>query len=182
MMIDTKIIEDQIAGMVSKGQKLRADEAIFLKAKGVDETIVKTQNDHAKTIEDLETEKKSLKELKAKKMKAVSGASSKIEAKMNEILPLKNALFDCVDGLRMGLKDGEKITLYNGLSGGQRKIFNAALSNVLDTNIIVIEAAEIDPEHMAAVLEDLADSEKQILINTCHPVESVPDAFDVVEL
>jgi hypothetical protein len=35
---------------------------------------------------------------------------------------------------------------------------------------------------MTAVLEDLVNVDKQIIINTCHTVESVPEGFDVVEL
>lgn len=182
MTIDIKMMKDKIDGMIAQGTNLRADEAIFHKVQGINEAIVKAETDREKTTESLADEKKNLKELKAKKTKVVSGSASKIESKMNEILPMKNAVFDCTDGLKLGLKDGEKTTLYNGLSGGEKQVFDAALANVLDANIIVIEAAELDQERMSALLEDMAGIDKQVIINTCHAVDAVPDGFCLVEL
>ena len=181
-MIDTKPMVDQIAGMVAKGQSLRLEEKIYIKAQGIFETIIKSQNDVAKEKTDLETEKENLKELKAKKTKAVSGSASKIIAKMNEVLPLKNAVFDCVDGLVIGMQDGDTVLRFNSLSGGQEHEMKAALNNVLGANIIVIEGAELDSERMAALLEDLINVDKQIIINTCHDTGPVPVGFGVVEL
>ena len=181
-MIDTKIMQDQITGMIEKGKLLRADEKIFIKTQGIEETIIKNQNDAAKEKTDLETEKETLKGLKTKKTKAVSASAKKIIDKMNEVLPLKNAVFDCVDGLVMGMQDGDTVLRFNSLSGGQEHEMKAALNNVLGANIIVVEGAELDSERMAAVLEDLVNVDKQIIINTCHPIDSVPDVFDVVEL
>lgn len=181
-MIETQVMIDQIAGMIAKGQALRADEAIFIKAQGVSETIIKAQNTVTKEQTDLEAEKENLKSLKDKKTKAVSGSAEKIKAKMNEVLPLKNAVFDCVDGLIMGMLDGDTVLRFNSLSGGQEHEMKAALNNVLGANILVIEAAEFDPGRLLAVLEDLANVDKQIIINTCHEVGTVPECFNVVEL
>jgi len=181
-MIDTKIMIDQISGMVVKGTALRDDEKIFIKAQGISETIIKSQNDVAQERSDLEAEKENLKSLKAKKTKAVSGSAKKIIAKMNEVLPLKNAVFDCVDGLIMGMDDNGTTLRFNSLSGGQEHEMKAALNNVLCANILVIEGAELDHDRMAALLEDLVDIDKQILINTCHDTGPVPVGFNVVEL
>jgi len=180
--MDTQIQKDLIAGMIKKGEALRQDEAIFLKIQGIDETIVKTEIARDENAKNLEIEKDTLKILKESKKKAVDGVSEKIMAKMNEILPMKNAVFNCEDGLIMGMKNGDSITQYNGLSGGELQTFNAALSNVLDANIIVIEAAELDNNRIAAVMEDLQDSEKQIIINTCHTPRVFPGGFKMVEL
>ena len=181
-MINTKLIQDQITGSIEKGKLLRIDEAQFIKMQGINETIIKNQNDVAKEKTDLETEKENLKELKAKKTKAVSGSAEKIIAKMNEVLPLKNAVFDCVDGLIMGMDDNGTTLRFNSLSGGQEHEMKAALNNVLGANILVIEGAELDSERMTAVLEDLANVDKQIIINTCHGIGTVPEGFNVVEL
>lgn len=84
----------------------------------------------------------------------------------------------------MGMRNNDgSVTAFNGLSGGQEKAFHAALSNVLDANILIIEAAEIDNQRLSALMEDLAGSEKQVIINTCHNASlNIPGDFQVVEL
>lgn len=181
-MIDTQIIKDRGNGLIAKKKLHQADEKIFIKAQGIEETIIQSQNSVIQEKKDLETEKQTLKDLKAKKTKAVSGSAAKIISKMNEVLPQKNAVFDCVDGLVMGMLDGDTVLRFNSLSGGQKHEMKAALNNVLGANIIVIEGAELDSERMTAVLEDLVNVDKQIIINTCHGVGNVPEGFDVVEL
>lgn len=181
--MDKQIIKDQITGMIQKGENLRKDEAVFLKLQGIQETIVKTELTRDKNIDLLETARKTKKDLLEKKMVAVAGASKKIIEKMNEILPEKNAAFDCADGLVMGMKnENGSVTAYNGLSGGQLQAFNAALANVLDANIMIIEGAEIDDNRLMALMEDLAGSDKQIILNTCHAPRVFPGAFKMVEL
>lgn len=182
--MDKQILKDQIAGQIEKGVLLRADEALFLKVQGINETIVKTEVTRDKNVVLLEAEKENKKSLLAKKMLAVSGAAKKIVEKMNEVLPEKNAVFDCLDGLKFGMRNQDNtITAYNGLSGGQLQAFNAALANVLDANILFIEAAELDYLRSGAVLEDLANSDKQILISTCWPSRSEdwPKSYEIPE-
>lgn len=190
-MIDTEIIQQQIDGMISRGTELRKTEALFLKVQGIDETIINTQNERQLDEWALELEKENLKKLKSKKTKAVSAAAEKIESKMNEILPMKNAVFQATDGLIMGIREENgNILRYNSLSGAQEHEMNAALSNVLGANILVIEGAEIDHVRTAAMLEDLAGSDKQVLFNTCLPPRSddwpnsyiVPDGFELIVL
>lgn len=182
-MNDIQMMQDHIAGLISKGQGLRAKEAVFLKLQGINEEIEKTGQERADKQKELEAAKKNLKSLVKKKNDAVAEAAGKIVEKMNTILPAGNAVFDCLDGLVIGWEDDEgKRTPYNGLSGGQKQIFDTALAHVLDANIIVLEAAELDSDHMAAALEDLAKIEKQVIINTCHPVGTVPEVFTYVDL
>lgn len=182
-MTDIQIMKDQIDGMVNKGESLREKEKIFLKAQGIDEEIEKANQDRTKTAKELKKAKENKKELIAKKSQAVAGAAGKIVDKMNEILPVGTAVFDCTDGLVIGWKDDDKkFTPYNGLSGCEKQMFDTALSHVLDANIIILEAAELDSDHLCAAFEDFAAVEKQVIINTCHPVESVPKPFVKVEL
>ena len=56
------------------------------------------------------------------------------------------------------------------------------MADILDANIIILEAAELDSDHMAAALEDLAGLDKQVIISTCHPVDNVPECFVKIEL
>ena len=182
-MSDIKMMQDQIDGLIAKGQGLRKNEAVFLKIQGINETIETTNQERATIKKDLVKAKKDKQDLIKKKNDAVADSAKKIVEKLNAILPVGNAVFDCVDGLVIGWEDEDgKTTPYNGLSGCQKQIFDTALAHVLDADIIVLEAAELDSDHMAAALEDLAKVEKQVIINTCHPVGNVPSPFVKIEL
>ena len=187
-MDNKQILTDQIAGLTVKGKGLRVDEAIFLKLQGINETIEKTKQEKTKTTADLEAAKADKKALVEKKNTAVSASFSKIIEKMNEILPDGQAAINLDDGLFLGWELDNVYTPYNGLSGGQKQIFDAALGYVLDANIICIESAELDPDHMMALMEDMTEVDKQVLISTRsmprdeqHPASYiVPDGFVVV--
>ncbi len=180
-MSDIKMMKDQVAGLIAKGKTLREKEAVFLKIQGINEEIEKANQDRDKIKKDLVTAKELKRTLLNKKNAAVAIAAEKITAKMTEILPFGKAVFDCVDGLKIGWDD-DGYTPYNGLSGCQKQIFDTALAHVLNANIIIMEAAELDSDHMAAALEDLAGVEKQVIISTCHSVEVVPKPFVKTEL
>ena len=182
-MSDIQMMKDQIAGLIGKGQELRKKEAVFLKLQGINEEIEKTTLERTDIQGRLEKAKDNLKALVKKKNNAVADAAGKIVESMNQVLPTGKGVFDCLDGLVIGWEDETgKRTPYNGLSGGQKQIFDTALAHVLDANIIVLEAAELDSDHMAAALEDLAKMEKQVIVNTCHQVGTVPKDFVYVEL
>ena len=181
-MSDLQMMQDQIDGLIATGKELRKKEAVFLKIQGINETIETTSQERQTILTDQKAAKKEKKELLKKKNTAVSESAEKIVNKMNEVLPFGTAVFDCLDGLFLGWEvDGTKKP-YNGLSGGEKQIFDTALAHVLGANIIIMEAAELDSDHMAAALEDLARVEKQVIINTCHPVKVVPDPFVKIEL
>lgn len=181
--MDIELKKTQINGMIERGKLLRADEIMFIKFQGINETIIKKELSRGKDIKSLEAEKENKKELLAKKTAAVSSASKKIVDKMNEVLPEKNAVFSCADGLVMGLENEDgSTTTYNGLSGGELQVFNSALSNVLDANILIIEGAEIDQGRLITLMEDLQGSDKQVVINTCHAPVACPEIFRMVEL
>jgi len=184
-MNDINLIKNQIAGLIEKGKALRKDEAIFLKMQGINEEIEKTNQERLDNKDKLVKAKENLKKLTAKKNAAVSESTGQIIEKMNKILPSGSAIFDCTDGLFIGWDADEatgNYTPYNGLSGSQKQIFDTALADILDANIIILEAAELDSDHMAAALEDLAGLDKQVIISTCHPVDSIPEPFVKIEL
>lgn len=181
-MSDIQMMKDRITGMISQGEQLREKERLFLKVQGINEEIEKANQDRSATAKELKKAKEKKKGLIEKKNKAVAGAAEKITEKMNEVLPIGNAIFECSDGLTIGWKDGKEFTPYNGLSGGQKQVFDTALAHVLDANIIILEAAELDEDHILAALEDLSGLDKQVIINTCHPVKTVPESFVKIEL
>jgi hypothetical protein len=181
--MDKQIIQDQIAGLIEQGKTLRSQEAIFLKMQGINEEIEKTRADQETNKDKLIKAKENLKKLVKQKNDAVSKSFSKIKDKMNEVLPSGQAAINLDDGLFIGWEvEAGVYTPYNGLSGGQKQMFDGALAHVLDANIIVMECAELDDDHMLAALEDLVKLDKQCLVSTCHPVTARPAEFEMVVL
>jgi hypothetical protein len=181
--MDKQIINDQIAGLIEQGKTLRSQEAIFLEMHGINKEIEKTRADQETNKEKLVKAKENLKKLVGQKNDAVEKSFSKIKDKMNEVLPSGQAAINLDDGLFIGWEVETGVyTPYNGLSGGQKQMFDGALSHVLDANIIVMECAELDDDHMLAALEDLVKLDKQVLVSTCHPVMARPAEFEMIAL
>lgn len=182
-MSDVQMMNDQLTGLIAKGKALREKEAIFLKAQGINEEIEKTNQERSGYVEVLEKAKARRDDLQKKKNNAVAEAAGKIVEKMKSVLPVGDAVFLVGESsLLIGWQTGEKLTPYNGLSGAQKQIFDGALAHVLDANIIVMEAAELDHDHLLAALEDLSRLDAQVIVNTCHPVEVVPEPFVKINL
>jgi len=187
-MSDIQTMNQMITGLQQKKKNLQADETVFLKLSGINEQIeMASQDAHGYKSELLEA-KKVRDDAKRKKAAAISAIVIKIEKKMNEVLPSGESVFAySVDenekyNMVIGWKEGETVTPYNGLSGMQKQVFDTALAHVLDADIIVLEAAELDQENMQKTLEILSKLDKQVLVSTCHSVSHVPENFIVVEV
>lgn len=188
-MSDIKTMKELIVGLNQKKKNLRADEAIFLKLVGINEEIEKAIQDKAGFEEDLTLSKKNRDFYKKKKADSVAETMSKISEKMNVVLPFGEAVFtydEEEDGKRtmeIGWDNEMVVTPYNGLSGGEKQIFDAALANILEANIIVVEAAELDGDNFQKTLFELAKLDKQVIVNTCHPIGvEIPENFKIIEV
>lgn len=187
-MSDTQTMQDMLTGLRQKKKNLEADEKIFLRVAGINEEIEKASQDRSEYEKELIEAKKVRDAAKAKKADAVALTTSMITEKMNAVLPSGSAVFTYLeddDGkrdLKIGWQEGETVTPYNGLSGMQKQVFDAALANVLDANIIVLEAAELDLDNLEKALVDLAKLDKQVIVNTWCKVNPAPEPFKVIEV
>ncbi len=196
-MSDIQMMKDQIAGLIGKGKALRDNEAVFLKVQGLNEEIEKANSARELNVKKIEEAKEKKKSLVNQKNLSVSSSTLVMMEKMNEILPIGKAIIDLTieeheendksvikQTLTIGwdVEGNGRCTPYNGLSGGQKQVFDTAISHVLNANIIVMEAAELDEDHLLAAMEDLAKVNKQVIVNTCHPVEVVPAPFVKIDL
>ena len=189
-MDDTQTMREMITGLNQKKKNLQADEAIFLKLSGINEEIEKANQDKDGFEEELTVAKKIRDDAKKKKAYAVGETTSKISEKMNAALPFGSAVFtydeddDGKRAIKIGWEFDDKTTPYNGLSGGEKQIFDSALAHVLDANIIVVEAAELDDDNLQRTLLELSKLDKHVIVNTCHPVTGleIPKTFKVIEV
>lgn len=188
-MSDVQTMKQMIDGLKQKKKNLQTGEAIFLKLSGINEEIEKASQDKAGYEEEMTDAKKRRDKAKKQKSESVAKTTSRIESEMNAVLPFGEAVFsydEDEDGKRsmeIGWDNEMVITPYNGLSGGEKQIFDAALANVLDANIIIVEAAELDDDNFKKTLFELAKLDKQVLVNTCHPIGTeIPETFKIIEV
>lgn len=200
-MSDVQTMQELITGLKAKKKNLRTDEAIFLKLSGINEEIEKANQDKSGYETELTEAKGRRDDAKAKKAAAVARTTFKIAKKMNQVLPYGGAVFsydEDNDGKRLmkiGWSEGKEqnkydgksgfktgLIPYNGLSGGEKQIFDTALANVLDANIIVLEAAELDGDNLQKTLLELSKLDKQVIVNCCHPVNEIPEPFKTIEV
>lgn len=187
-MIDIETTKNMIAGLKQKRENLRADEKTFLKLSGINEEIEKANQDKSGYEDELTDAKELRDQAKKKKALSISETTTKIERKMNKILPSGRAVFSYEEGddgkrvMKIGWSDDKKTTPYNGLSGMQKQVFDTALANVLDANIIVIEAAELDEDNLFKTLKQLSKLDKQVIVNTWFPIKEAPEPFKIIEV
>jgi hypothetical protein len=184
--MDIQLLKDQLAGLEAKGKRLRSDEALFLKAQGLDESIETARTKLGEDETDNINFKEQMAELKHKKSKAIGEACIRMQEKMTAILPEGMAVIHIDDEgvLLIGwLKPGAKAPVaYHSLSGGEKAIFEAALVHALEADLVIIEAAELDEKNLVTSLEKLSGLDAQVLLSTCHAPAEVPNGWEVVKL
>jgi seryl-tRNA synthetase len=181
-----EILQQQVQGLEATLQDLRDKERLLTKAQGLDEQAEKSAQqaqEKAKEVKDL---KQELYELKNNKASAVAATSYALATKMQEVLPY-GAPFLQIDQGKVTLhweRDGKK-TPHAGLSGGEQVAFEAALTHALcngGDKVLVMEAAELDDEHLAQLLDRAKDVSGQVIVNTCHEPSSLPEGWEITRL
>lgn len=181
-----QLSRDMLTGLKSRKAQLEADEKIFVKVSGLNEEIEKASQDREKAKEELAQAKKRRDDSKFKKAQSVAKTVDMIADKMNQVLPFGQAFFSYEEvdekfSMSIGWRNDGKTTPYNGLSGFEKETFDAALANVLDADIIVIEADHADEENFPKLLDQLAGLDKQVIVNTWRKVDA-PEPFVVMEV
>lgn len=184
--MDIQLLKDQLAGLEAKGKALRSDEALFLKAQGVDESTEKARTKLIEDEIDNANFKETMAELKSSKAGAIKEALCAIQDKMTAILPEGDAVIHIDDEgvLLIGwLKPEAKAPVaYHSLSGGEKAIFDPALISVLEAGLIIVEAAEMDEERLVESLKKLEQLKEQVIVNTWFVPKDVPKGWEIVKL
>lgn len=173
--MDKQILENQIQGLEAKLKKLQANEKLFIKAQGIDETIAKSQKEIAEHETETHDLKEQIAEKKAAKAAALKPTGEALAEKMKMVLSRGAVVFDISEGsVFLGWKLGDKVTPYAGLSGGQKMEFDPAFSKAMlgdGPKLIVTEAAEINYDNIMKNAERIRSSamdDEQFIINFCH--------------
>ena len=184
-MQETKILEDQIAGLKAKILALRKDKESFIKAQGVATEAEKLRGEGEKLRAEVTLLKDSNAILITKKNSMVAASLSGMLAKMKEILPEGAPIITVQEegDIFIGWqKEGKLPVSYSGLSGGERVMFDAALCHALKANIIISEFAELDEQRLPLALEKFKKMDVQVIVSSCHSPKEIPKEWSVIEL
>jgi hypothetical protein len=183
-MPDIKLLNDQIGGLKAKLVNLRKDKSLFDKAKGLDEQTAKFQKEAESNREEAKKSKLLYDKLISKKNATITASLNTIMDRMNAVLPAGKAVIQVTeDGdCFIGWFNGKVNIPYPGLSGGEKVAFDTALVYALGGNILITEAAELDPERFAVALEKYEHTDLQCIIMSAHDPVRVPEAWEVVRL
>jgi hypothetical protein len=184
-MQETKLLEDQIAGLKQKLVNLRNDKDVFIKAQGMVQEAEKLRAEAVKKREEVTLLKAAKDALVAKKNAVVGKSLSDMIIKMKEVLPEGNPVLTVnKDGdVFIGWeKEGKSPVSYSGLSGGEKCMFDAALCHALKANIIISEFAELDDEHLPMAMDKFAKMDLQVLLSTCHTPKAISKEWMVINL
>jgi len=185
-----QMLEQQLEGLEAEGKKLREQEKLFYKAQGLEEQIAAARKEIDESETDLQAHKEDMSELKAKKINAITDTLVAMSTKMSDILPYGKAIIEIDESkFRNGWKmPKNKYVAYNGLSGGEKVLFEQALIYALlgdaKHKLLIYEAAEVDKKRLQALLQHLAgaNSDTQIIVNTCHIPDEIPEGWNGVDL
>ena len=189
-MIDTKIFEDHIAGLEGQLKNLLNWKAKFLEAKGLDVSIEKARVQIGEDESELQGLKEELEEMKLQLVAEVVKSTTAISNEMRKFLPDGIAIIDVNGRFEIGwLKTGDKHPRpYHALSGGERAIFDSALTYALsgahEDKIIIIEAGEADADNLNALIKQINQKhpEAQVIINAWSRPARKPQGWNLVEL
>ena len=190
MTEETKLLEDQIRGLVARKSELEAKEKRFFKVQGLEESIEKARSDIETYEVDLQSHKEELAELNSKKIASLVKTTSAMADTMNKFLPEGSALIDVENGVNIGwIKSGDKKPRpISALSGGERAIFNSALAYALlgdaEHKVIICEAGEADDKNLNGLIKRINGQhpKAQVIVNCWHRPARKPKGWYMEEL
>jgi hypothetical protein len=184
-----EINRDLVQGLKAALSQLREKERLFIKATTLQEQIEKSRvemDDLENRIEEIKESKEDLKERRAE---ALRNALLPLAEAITSLLPRGQAVLTLEEHLFIGWRDGTRTTPYQGLSGGEKVFYDAALSHALlrggGEKILIVEAAELDEKNLFATLQAISSAhpEAQVMVTTCHaPGGKMPEGWKVVTL
>jgi FtsZ-binding cell division protein ZapB len=184
MAADKQLLIDNINALDAAVKELRTTKELFIKAKGLDEQSEKMRAEAQKVKDDLTAEKKRYKTLLEGKNAAMKNVTEAMTKRMSAVLPRGAAVVEIKeDGTCfIGWNNGKTSVPYSGLSGGEKASFGPALCKALGGTILLVEAAELDPERLFAALRKYGEADIQVIVSSCHEPDKYPEGWKPVRL
>lgn len=168
--MDLKQTKEHKEGLESAITLANQKQAKLLSLQGLDNEILKGQEEILEIDKNLVKEKEKLANLRAEKETNVRGVMDKIHARVDKLLPYGKSVISIDEGQAIiGWTVDKTFVRYEGLSGAQKIIFDQALSYALlagKTGILEYEAAEVDKDNLKLLLERLNNTGFQVIVKT----------------
>jgi hypothetical protein len=169
--MDLKQTEEHIAALNKVIAEKNQKQAKLLKLQGLDDEILKREEELLTIDKDLVTEKEKLENLRTEKETGVRGVMEQIRARVDKLLPHGKCEITVTDEGQaiIGWTIDKIFVRYEGLSGAQKVMFDQAMAYTLlagKTGILVYEAAEVDKDNLKLLLECLKGTGFQVIVNT----------------
>jgi len=183
-MTDKQVLTDYINGLEESLKDLQGKKETFIKAKGLHEEAEKLRAEGNQIRDEITSEKEILKDLIEQKNTAMMTVTAAMANKMNVVLPAGSAIVEIKEdgSFFVGWNNGKTNVPYSGLSGGEKAAFDPALCRALGGSVLIVEAAEIDGEHLTDALRKYEAAKIQCIVSSCHTPEVIPLAWKVVKL
>ena len=182
-ILDPQMTQQQITGYAVRLKALREKEEKFIEAETLNREAQKART-AASTVEtELQSVKEELAMAQAERNEAVQKTALALGSAMNAVLPEGESIFafDENGKLSLGWKVDGVYKPYYGLSGGEKVAFDTALAKAMGAGVLIVEAAELDGNHLTLVLEKLSQTGLQTIVLSCHEPCRVPLGFTRVD-
>ena len=188
MADEIQTMKTMIQGLETRRDDLINARDIFLKAQGLDEQVEKERQKIGELETDIEAFKEDLSAKQDAKKEALRATMLSITVAMNKVIPEGDGCIEINDeGVNIGWFKDNAFRPYDGLSGGEKVIFDSALCYALlagcKNKIIVLEGGELDNKNLDLMISHLSGlKDTQFLVNTCHAPEKTPKGWKTITL
>ena len=183
--MDKQIIQDQINGITSRITALRKDRDVHVRLQGLNFEAEKLRTEALDYSNQIEKEKVTIAALLAQRQQIVQSTIVGLSKKMGEILAVGRPDIQITEdgGVNIGWirPDGKKVA-YEGLSGGEKALFDPALAYSLKANVLLQESAELDEKRLVESLAKFNGAKIQVIVSTCHAPAEIPTEWKAVSL
>ena len=173
--MDLNEMREALAGIDTQLKTLRKKELQFAKITGLEEQLEKNKQLVANANTALENTQDELVVLEQNRTTVIRDVCDRVQAAIDENLAFGKSVveFTGKNELEISFDNNGRSVLYAGLSGGEKVIFDKALSVALAGDkehiVVVVEAAELDAGNIDALLEDVDQQfGRQFIVLTCH--------------
>ena len=181
--MDEEMLQQQIDGLTAQIKTKRDELLCVVKAQGLIEEAEKARVEAEELAITIQATKEAIAELKGKKRAALKATCDALSTAITEALPYgEGRIGMSEDGQTVWIGWGE--TPYEGLSGGEKAMFEAALSRALlgtGEKCLIMECAELDDKNLWATMDRLSKlgAETQVIMLSCHAPMDVPAGWRV---
>jgi hypothetical protein len=173
----TELYAEQLAGYNERRNQLKQAEQALIKKAALMEQAERVRTEIKELDFELNAVKENLWALVDRRAAAVRVTLAGLMDKVNNFLPAGEADLKISDGneFLIAWRVNGISRPYNGLSGGEKQIFNAALLAALGAGVLIIEGGEIDFENRRAIIKKLDDEIERQIIMSIWGIQLLPE-------